>query len=186
MKGLDLAALKRRILLMVSRGTLSTLVDSHGRQKIQLTALKNEVKSDVERVQQYGFTSNPLAGAQVIMLSVGGNRGHPVAIAVDDPRFRPTDSEGGESGLFHFEGHRIRLMQDGIVQIECTQCVIKASDKIRCETPILEVTGEVKDRCDLDGQTMSDMREIYNSHVHPENDSGGPTSVPNQHMGGAE
>lgn len=183
MKGFDLEPIKRRIKLMISRATLVSVTDSDGRQTAQLTGFKNEVKSSVERIQQYGITSNPLSGAQVILLSITGTRSHPVIIAADDPRYRPTDGEDGESGSYHFEGHRIRLMQGGIVQIECTQCIIKAEDKIRCETPLLEVTGEIKDRCDLDGQTMSDMREVYNIHVHPENDSGGPTSIPNQQMG---
>lgn len=181
MKFLD--PIKRRVHLMISRAVMSALVDTSGRQFVQVSALKGETKDNVERVQQYGFTSNPLSGAQAIMLCLGGNRAHPVVTNVDDPRYRPTDSEAGESGCYHYEGHRIRLMQNGIVQIECERLIVQATDQIRFETPKLDVTGEIKDRCDADGQSMSDMRDVYNSHTHPENDSGGPTDQPNQSMG---
>lgn len=181
MKFLD--PIKRRVHLMISRAVVSALADGAGRQYVQVSALKGETKDNVERIQQYGFTSNPLSGAQAVMLCVGGNRAHPIVTNVDDPRYRPTDSEAGESGVYHFEGHRIRLMAGGIVQIECDQVIVKASDKVRFETPIFDVTGEIKDRCDTDGQSMADMRDVYNSHTHPENDSGGPTDAPNQNMG---
>lgn len=181
MKFLD--PLKRRVHLMISRAVLYSLSDASGRQYVQVSALRGETKDAVERIQQYGVTSNPLKGAQVIMLCIGGNRAHPVVTNIDDPRYRPTDSEAGESGSYHYQGHRIRLMEDGIVQIECDKLIVKASDQVRFETPKLDVTGEIKDRCDTDGQSMNDMRDIYNIHTHPENDSGGPTDPPNQSMG---
>ena len=48
-------------------------------------------------------------------------------------------------------------------------------------TPLLECTGEIKDRCNSDGRTMEDMRNIYDGHTHP-GDSGGTTGAPNQVM----
>lgn len=168
--------LKNRIFLLVGRAVLHAVAQGGGRQMIQFTALKGEIKDGVERMQQYGFNSEPLAGASVLFASISGNRDHPIAFAVDDPRFRPTDWEPGDSGLFNDAGTIIRIKGDEIL--------IKAATKIRIETPRLEVTGDIIDQVDGDGQSMRSMRETYNIHVHPENDSGGPTDQPNQQMDG--
>jgi len=60
--------------------------------------------------------------------------------------------------------------------------LIKASTKVRIESPQLEATGEIIDLVEGTGRTMSGMRSIYNGHVHPENDNGGPTGQPTQGM----
>ena len=80
--------LARRIRLVIGRAVLAAVSDAGSRQLLQFSALKGEVKDGVERMQQYGFTSHPLPGAQVLFVCVGGNRDHPVAISVDDPRYR--------------------------------------------------------------------------------------------------
>lgn len=60
---------------------------------------------------------------------------------------------------------------------------VQAATKVRLETPLLEVTGDIKDKCDSSGKTMSGMRTTYNSHNHNENNTvGGPTNLPNQAM----
>jgi len=70
----SLQPLKRRIYLMLGRAVLAALSDDKQRQYVQFSALKGEVKDNVERVQEYGFTSHPLPGAQVIFISLSGNR----------------------------------------------------------------------------------------------------------------
>lgn len=167
--------LRNRVLLLVGRAVLRAVAEGNGRQFVEFTALAGETKSKVQRVQQYGTNSVPKGGAEVIFVALGGNRDHPVAIVVDDPRYRPTDWEPGDSGLYNDDDTIIRLMGDEIL--------IKASTKIRIETPRLEVTGDIIDRVDDDGQSMHNMRETYNIHTHPENDSGGPTDDPIQKMG---
>lgn len=61
------------------------------------------------------------------------------------------------------------------------QVTVAANSKIRFDTPLLEVTGEVKDLCDTIGKTMSDMRNIYNMHTHSD-PQGGSVGIPNQAM----
>lgn len=43
---------------------------------------------------------------------------------------------------------------------------LKSTIKVRLETPLLECTGEIKDRCESDGRSMEEMRNIYNGHNH--------------------
>lgn len=179
-----LSALKGRVMLLVARGILRGVNDGAGRQFIQSSMLAGETRDKVERVQQYGFTSHPLGGAAVIVLCQSGNRDHPLAIAVDDPRVRKHGLQPGEVAIYNDKGDYILMRQDRTIEINCEQLLIKASEKVRVETPEFEVTGTIMDRCDSDGMTMNGMRDVYNTHVHPENDSGGPTDDPNQKMEG--
>lgn len=177
-----LEPLKRRVHLMISRAVLSALVDTSGRQFVQISALKGETKDNVERIQQYGMTSHPHTGAQAILLCVGGNRAHPVVIAVDDPRYRHKSLESGEVCLYTDEGDTIILKRNRTIEINTQNLVVKASSKARFETPLLEVTGEIKDRSDNGGKSMHEMRAAYDSHTHHEN--GSNTNPPTQTMGG--
>lgn len=208
----SLQPLKRRIYLMLGRAVLAALSDDKQRQYVQFSALKGEVKDNVERVQEYGFTSHPLPGAQVIFISLSGNRDHPVVISADDPRYRKNDLEPGEVALYTDEGDFIHFKRNktievvtdnlvakaaetavvetatatvtasGSVSITSPDVTITASNKVRFDTPTLECTGEIIDLAGNGGITMSSMRSIYNNHVHPENDGGGPTDPPDVEM----
>lgn len=167
------APLKRRILLLINRGVVRSVIDTAKRQYIQLSGFAGETKDSVERVQQYGFTSNPHPGAQVVFVRLAGNSEHPVVIAADDPRYRYKGLAPGEVAIYTDEGDVIHFKRDRVIEIT-------AGTKVRIIGD-LEVTGEIKDRCDDDGRTMEEMREIYNDHTHT-GDSGGSTSNPGDQM----
>lgn len=180
-KALD--PIKRRLSLMAGRASLSLTSDGGRRQKVQFTALKGEIKDDVERVQQYGFSSVPLAGAQVVFISLNGNRDHPIVISADDPRFRKSGLSAGEVAIYTDEGDFILLKRGNNIEIETHTLTVKALTKVRFESPVFECTGNIIDKVEDGGQSMDGMRTVYNGHTHPENDSGGPTDSPNQTMG---
>lgn len=169
-----LAPLARRLRLLVSRGVVRGVSDGAKLQELQLDLLADEVRGGVERFQQYGLTSYPLPGAEAVVVAVGGSRDHLVALAVDDRRYRSLDLAPGEVALYNNTGTRVVLRQGGVIEIT-------AATKVRMVTPLLEVTGEIKDRCDTGGKTMSGMRTTYDGHTHP-GDSGGTTGQPNQPM----
>lgn len=174
--------LGRRVRLMISRAILTAVNDAGGLQVVQVKLLADEVRDSVERFQDYAFTSHPLPGAEGIVACVSGNRDHGVVIVMDDRRYR-LHLQPGEAAMYDDLGHKVHFTRDGIVIDGAGQPItITNATKVRMETPLLEVTGEIEDRCDTDGRTMSGMRGIYNGHTHPENDSGGPTSAPNQAM----
>jgi len=149
----------------------------------RLSLLAEEVR-DCERYQEYGFTSVPLPGAEAITVCVGGSRDHGVVIATGDRRYRLKGLQGGEVALYTNEGDHIKLGRGRIIEVETETFLVKASTKVRFETPLLEGTGEIEDRCDTDGKSMESMRTTYDSHTHPENNvNGGSTNAPNQTMG---
>lgn len=167
------APLSRRVRLMVARGVISLVNDALGMQVVQVQLLSGEVRN-MERFQNYGFTANPHEGAECCPVFVGGNRDHGIVIAVDDRRYRLKGLAKGEVALYTDEGDKIVLKRGRVIEMT-------AGTKVRMVTPLLEVTGEVKDRCDTGGRTMSSMRQIYDGHTHP-GDSGGTTGTPNQGM----
>jgi len=132
------APLARRVNLMVSRGVLALVNDAAKMQGVQVKLLSGEVR-DMERVQNYGFTSHPHAGAEVAVVFVGGNRDHGLVLAVDDRRYRVKGLQGGEVGIYDDLGHRITLTRTGIVIdgathplniVNCPQVIVTDGDVI--------------------------------------------------------
>ncbi len=174
-----LRPIKNRITLMVSRAVLVMVDDETTLQQLQARILGEELLDELERFQQYGFTSVPHPGAEAITLSVGGHRSHTVVINVDDRRYRLKGLKAGEVALYTDEGDYIHFQRDRIVSIH-------AGNKIVFDTPMAEFAGIIRAAKDIVDQTESDneqtvrgMREVYNIHKHP-GDSGGTTDKPDQ------
>ncbi len=175
------APISRRVRLIVARAVVTLIDDATKLQAAQVQLLAGETRDGVERFQQYGFTSTPHAGAEGIVVCVAGRRDHAVLIAVDDRRYRLKNLAAGEVALYTDEGDSIVLKRSNTIEITTQTLTVKASTKVRMETPQLEVTGDIKDQCDGTGRTMNGMRETYDTHTHP-GDSGGTTGEPNQSM----
>lgn len=124
--------IQRRIALMVTKTILESVDDSEGIQKIVLTGLKYDRRTNVERYQEFGFTSNPPEGAEVIMLSIGGSRSHNIGIASEDRRYRMADLQPGESCVYNQFGDYVKLREDGTIEV-------KASTKVLIDAPDVEV-----------------------------------------------
>lgn len=167
--------LKRRVQMMLARGIVKIINDGAKIQAIQATFLNNETRANVEHFQNYGFSSNPLPGAECIAAFIGGNRDHGIILLVDDRRHRIKNLAPGEAALYNNTGAFVKMMADGSI-------LISSDVKVRVETPVLECTGDIIDNVDTNANTVAEMRTIYNNHTHGENDSGGPTDTPGTSM----
>ncbi len=166
--------IRRRLSNLVSRAVVTLVNDSLKIQGLQLRVLADEVLDNVERFQQYGFTSVPLAGAEAILLCLGGHRGHPVAIAVDDRRYRKKSLTAGETALYTDEGDYILLKRGRIVEVV-------AGTKVMVTAPTVEIVGNATVSGTLTVQgaivsntsiadpagTLAEARGYYNGHTHP-------------------
>ena len=170
-----MAPLARSVGNMLARGTVVLANAATKMQSLQVRILDGEAKDGVEHFEPYGYTSRPHAGAEALLQFFGGDRSHGVAFMVADRRYRLTGLESGEVALYDDLGTKIVIKRGNVIEVT-------AATKVRMITPLLEVTGEIKDRCDADGVTMEVMRNTYNGHTHP-GDSGGTTGMPNQGMG---
>lgn len=99
----------------LSRGEV-TLSNSAGNlQKLQVSLLADESKDDVEHFEPFGFTSTPVAGAEVLTGFIDGDRSHGIVIMATDRRYRIVNLLPGETAIFNAFGMSVKLTKDGIV-----------------------------------------------------------------------
>lgn len=166
-----------KIRLAIGRAVVKLINDSTKIQELQLQVLSDEVRARVERFQDYGFTSVPMEGAEAIVLFLGGDRSHGVAVKVDDRRYRKKGLQPGEVCMYTKNGDYVLIKVGGIVEV-------KASAELKVDAPLATFTGNVKVNGNIvcDGQvsdangSMQEMRGVYNTHKHTGVQTGGGTS----------
>lgn len=131
------APLQRRVRLMVSRGIVRLVNDAATMQELQLGLLADETRDSVERAQNYGFSSRPHAGAEAIVVCVGGSRDHSVCIAVDDRRYRVRGLQEGEVAIYTDEG-------DSIVLKRGREIHITSGALVHVAAPTVSIVGNVE------------------------------------------
>lgn len=101
-----LRPIKNKIFLLIGRGTVTSVSNSTGHQKISITALDNEILSDVERFQEYGIESNPLIDGndEVLILFINGNREQGKIICQANRKYRPSDLSPGDVCIYAKSG----------------------------------------------------------------------------------
>lgn len=155
-----LAPLRRRVLLMISRGVVRLVDDGLKLQGLQLGLFADETRDNVERFQQYGFTSVPLAGAEAIVACLGGNRSHMVALSVDDRRYRKKNLAAGEVALYTDEGDYIHFKRGRLIEIvggmkvkvTAPEVEVVADTKVTVMSPLVTMSGELQVTGKITGQ----------------------------------
>lgn len=169
-----------RVRLMVARAVVTLVNDAAKLQAVQVQLQADVMRDQAEHFQHYGYTSVPFPGAEGIALAVGGSTDHTVVICVDDRRFRLVGLQAGEVALHDDLGHQVYLTRTGIVINGAGNAVtLKNLTKLRVEADI-EAVGEIKDRCDTTGKTMSSMRGVFDGHT--QSVSGGVAQAPTSKM----
>ncbi|MDX3981324.1 phage baseplate assembly protein V [Pasteurella multocida] len=112
----------------VFRGVLNLVKSGDNIQKAQVSGLAGEILQDVELMQQFGFTSVPPAGTQVVVVPVGGKTTHSIIIATENGAFRVKNLENGETALYDQSGSTIILKQGRLVEVDCD------TFKLNCKT----------------------------------------------------
>lgn len=143
--------------------------DSLKQQNLQVSLLADETADDVERFQDYGHTSVPPAGSEAIVLSVGGVRQHLVAIAVDNRSVRLGNLKEGDSALYHLEGHKILLTEDGVICIECKKLEVVAEESV-FDCPQTQFLGDVEIMGVSKAQDHKSGNKSGKNHIHEEHD----------------
>lgn len=136
-----LLPLKRRIQLLVGRGTILQTNDSRKIQTVQASLLKGEIRDALERFQEYGFTSRPKSGAEAIVLFLNGERDHGVVIGVEDRRYRVKSLAEGEVAIYTDEGDKIHFKRGRIVELTTQTLKINASTKVEITSPLVTASG---------------------------------------------
>lgn len=161
-KALD--PLRRRVSMAIGRAVLSAAADdAKTAQTLQADFFKDETLDDLERFQNYGFTSVPKEGAEAIAVFPNGNRDHGVIIAVEDRRYRLKGLAGGEVAMYTDEGDKIHIKRGGTIEVV-------AATKLKVDAPAVEL-GAAASEAVIKGNTF---QALFNAHTHNGN-LGAPT-----------
>lgn len=181
------APFERRLRAMCTRVLIRLVDDSAGVQVVQVTGLAGERLSDVQRLQQFGFSGRPPAGATAVMVCIGGSRTHPVVIACDHGEYRFTELAEGDSVQYDTRGNYVLITAD--------ECIVKHSTKVVSDAPMthckgdaqvdgnanvagdLIVGGNITAGGAVQGATVTDGTIDLASHTHP---AGAPNTGPAQ------
>ena len=102
-----------KIRTLISLFTLERTDDTKRPQEIKMTSLGGEAEI-IEHFQPFGLSGRPPSGSIGIMLSVGGNRSHGVAICIDGNDVTVENLMDGETAVYNNHGKKIVLKQDRI------------------------------------------------------------------------
>lgn len=146
---MNLGGILARMRQMCMRVVVALVDDAPKLQQVQVKGLSEQDRDQVERWQNYGFTSVPFPGAEGVAVAIGGSSDHLAVLVVEDRRYRITADKPGEVRLYDDQGQSVHLSRDGIVVrgaglpmvFEDTPSItFKASQKVRFETPRVEAT----------------------------------------------
>lgn len=166
-----LGPLHRRLSNMLARGTVAVSTAATKMQLLQVRLLAGEVKADVEHFEPFGFTSRPIAGAEVIAAFFDGDRSHGVVLVASDRRYRKLNLAEGEAAVYDAFGNFVHFMADGTLSVVASTKVTIASPLVTISGD-LQVTGTITGAVDVVGGGKS-----LKTHTHP---NGAPnTGQPN-------
>jgi phage gp45-like len=150
-----LRPLRTAVANVVGRGVVQSVDDSTGLQAIQVELLPGEVRDEVEHFASYGFTSKPMAGAEAVVVFVGGRRDHGLAVGVSDRRYRLQNLSDGEVAIYNHTGARIVMRANGDIDLTPASGgkIVLAADT--------QVTGTLTASVDVRAGSVS-----LASHVH--------------------
>lgn len=169
-----LGPIRRRLAHLVARAVVTLVNDAAKMQTLQLGLLADEALDGAEHWHPYGFTYKPHAGAEALVLAVGGHRAHSVVIACADRRYRLTALEDGEVALYSDEGDKIHLKRGRVIDLVTETLNISAISAVNFDTPVINTTGQIVSAGDQVAAGISQT-----GHVHGGVQSGaGNTGTP--------
>nr|DAS68712.1 MAG TPA: baseplate assembly protein V [Caudoviricetes sp.] len=129
------------------RGVINLVNSSDNIQKVQVSGLADETIADVEFMQQFGLTSVPPTGTQVVVIPVGGMTTHSVVVATENGSFRVKNLKGGEVAVYDQSGSSIVLRNGKLIEVSCDRFVlhckeysVNATSSAKFDTPLLETS----------------------------------------------
>jgi phage baseplate assembly protein V len=168
-----------------TRGRIVSTRTRGGRALATVLLANGDTRTRVELLMPYGLSALPEEGADVMVLEVGGNRDHLVAMMADATGLRIPGLAPGEVGLRDKRGQQVVLRGDGVEIIGALKVTIISSGPVEMTAPEvtmtaptvrvvgnLEVEGTITATQDITGQGVS-----LKTHRHGETGTGGGTTT---------
>lgn len=157
-----IAPIKNKIMLMIGRCILKAVDNTGTTQLIQVSGLKNETISGIERPQEYGLETYPKVEAESIVIFPNGNRDQGLCIKVHDRNNRPSGMNSGDVALYDSSGNKVVCRDGGVIEIHgnggTLEFVLLAS------LMVAKINSEIISK--------------HNVHFHTSAGPGNPSSVP--------
>lgn len=139
-------------------------------QRANADALAGEKLQDVELFQQFGMTSAPPDGTQLIVVPLGGRTSASVIVATEHGSYRFKLGAKGEMAVYNQWGDFVHLRQDRRIHV-------KAAAEVIVEAPVASFTGDVN----VAGTVTADVDVIgggkhLKTHQHGNVQNGGDVS----------
>lgn len=132
----------------------------------------DETFEDREYLQHYGFTSRPLAGAELIIINEDN---HYCAVASDDRRYRIA-VEDGEVCLYTDEGDKIHFKRDKTIEIICGNkltATVTNNVEVTCKDAKVTVENSIEATCTTALVTASGSCQVESPQINLGGDRGG-------------
>ena len=102
---------------MIARGFVRLSYATKKMRELQCEFLAGEVRDQLEHVEPYGFTSEPLADGkpEAFALFFDGNRSNGIVFCVADRRYRITNMRAGEVAIYDDQGQQVYFMRDQLL-----------------------------------------------------------------------
>lgn len=98
-------------------GLLKKVDDSTKLQLVRVMLDSNDDHIDVERLQQYGITSNPPTDSETLVLNISGSNDKSFVIVCESGEYRLKNLDNGEVCLYSMYQQQIHLKKDGSITI---------------------------------------------------------------------
>jgi phage baseplate assembly protein V len=156
--------LLRRLRMLVDR-TRMVRARYEGKVRVlQVSSREGAAQDDVEHLEPAGFSSHPLAGAEAVVLNLGGNSSRAVVILVNDRSHRVVLEEG-ESAIYNMpHGDFVKVRKDRSIHL-------KSAVKVLIESPESEFTDAVKMKSLAVTNDAVIGGKSFLNHDHPETGS---------------
>lgn len=161
-------------------GVVLSVEDGGQAQTVTVQAHDGSIRRGVEVMQPFGFAAAaPAAGAICVLLAIGGDPSHLVALPIAAPGARFGDQAPGEATIYGIDGSRVAIRAGGGVEIWAATEVTIHAPLVRIKGDLV-VEGDISDRNGAHG-TFGDLRTAYDVHTHPGVQPGGGNSGTTDH-----
>ena len=161
----------QKMRLMIGRFVVNRINDAGGLQIMQVDGLEGETRDGVERIQNFGHSGNPPAGAVAAGVSVMGSRDHLVLVACDHPDHRVKGLAPGESALYGAFDNVLKMDKDGNAVLSANKLILNVQS-VENNAASTTHSGNVAVR-----GVLASAKGDVDQHTHIDGD-GETTSVP--------
>lgn len=168
-----------RLANLIGIGRMTTVDDGGDLQLMQVTegaagsGFVDRVLDKVRRVTDFGFSSVPPHGSEVIMIRRGGDRSCSIVIGTSHRPSRPKGLQPGDTAIYDVRGAIIKLTVAGI-EVDGAGHEIKVTNasKVTLDAPdvvltgTLHVAGEITALTGGSAVALGALRDAYNAHHH--------------------